>query len=260
MSESSPSPKESLAIDVEELRRKLGPVKVALIDLWIREVNGPYDQLIGRFVHPEALVLDIGCSRGDPDLPSMTKARLCVGADLDLLGLRANTIDHCCVMAPMGALPFADASFDLIVCKWVVEHLADPAKDFAEAYRVLKPGGAIVLLTPNGHSLFTLISRSMSHRVKQILKGRMFETHEEDTFRTYYRANTIGQLNTLLGAAGFQPTEVRLLPGMFTFFIFSGPLARLVRWLENMQHRTPGLNRYCTYIVGAWQRPVEGGD
>jgi hypothetical protein len=45
---------------------------------------------------------------------------------------------------------------------------------------------------------------------------------------------------------------------MFTFFIFSGPLARLVRWAENLQHRIPGLNRYCTYIVGAWQRPVEG--
>jgi ubiquinone/menaquinone biosynthesis C-methylase UbiE len=249
-----PPAKESLAIDVEELRRKLGPVKVALIDLWIREVNGPYDALIARYIHPEAIVLDVGCSRGDPDLPSMTKARLCIGADLDILGLRANTIDHACIMAPMGALPFADNTFDVIVCKWVVEHLADPAKDFAEARRVLKPGGALVILTPNAHSLFTLISRSMSYRVKQILKGKMFETHEEDTFRTYYRANSVGRLSSLLRDAGFRRADLQVLPGMFTFFIFSGPLARLVRQLEWMQHRIPVLRNFCTYLVGAWEK------
>lgn len=252
MSKQLETDKKSLALDVEELRRKLGPVKCALIGLWIREVNGPYDGEIARFVGPSSWVLDIGCSRGDPDLPAMTRAHRCIGADLDLLGLRANTIDDACVMAPMGALPFASNSFDVIVCKWVVEHLEHPAQEFAEAYRVLKPGGALVVLTPNAHSLFTLISRMLSYRVKQVLKGRMFGGHEEDTFRTYYRANTVGQLRGLMGKVGFEESTLQLLPGMFTFFIFSGPLARLVRQLEWAQYHTPVLRRFCTYIIGTW--------
>lgn len=255
----TPKPdKKSLALDVEELRRKLGPVKVALIGLWIREVNGPYDAEIARHVKPDSLLLDVGCSRGDPDLPSMRKARYCVGADMDLLGLRANQVDDACVMAPMGMLPFPDNTFDVVVCKWVAEHLEHPARDFAEIRRVLRPGGAVVLLTPNAHSLFTVISRMMSHRVKQILKGRMFGGHEEDTFRTYYRANTRAQLDTLMAEAGLLPSHFAYLPGMFTFFIFSGMLARTVRRLEWAQHRSPLLRRYCTYIVGSWTKP--GGE
>jgi SAM-dependent methyltransferase len=247
----NPTGKESLALDVEELRRRLGPVKVALIDQWIREVNGPYDALIARHVHEDALLLDVGCSRGDPDLPSIQRAKFSVGADLDLPGLRANNIDDAVVLAPMGALPFADNTFNVIVCKWVAEHLEDPAREFAEASRVLKPGGAIVVLTPNALSLFTMISRALPYRLKQIFKGRLFATHEEDTFRTWYRANTIGRLNALMAEAGLYPEVTRHLPGMYTFFIFNGPLAWAVRRMEQWQHATP-LRAMGTYIIGAW--------
>jgi SAM-dependent methyltransferase len=248
--------KKTLALDVEELRRRLGPVKVALIDQWIREVNGPYNALIAQHIHPQALVLDIGCSRGDPDLPAMQQARLCVGADLDLPGLRANNIDDAVVMAPMGALPFPDATFDVVVCKWVAEHLEHPAKEFGEASRVLKPGGALVMLTPNALSFFTIISRALPYRLKQIFKGRLFANHEEDTFRTYYRANTIGSLNAKMALAGLRPALVDHLPGMYTFFIFNGPLAWTVRRLEQWQHAVPPLRRFGTYIYGAWVKPA----
>ena len=40
-----------------------------------------------------------------------------------------------------GPLPLADESFDLVFCKDVVCHVADKAPFFAEAFRVLRPGG-----------------------------------------------------------------------------------------------------------------------
>ena len=40
-----------------------------------------------------------------------------------------------------GPLPLADQSFDLVFCKDVVCHLAHKAPFFAEAFRVLRPGG-----------------------------------------------------------------------------------------------------------------------
>ena len=252
--------KTDLHIDVEALRAKLGPVKVGLIELWIREVNGPYDALIGQHTPEGCLLLDVGCSRGDPDLPSIQRARLSVGADVDLLGLRANDIDSACVLAPMGTLPFPDETFDVVVCKWVLEHLEHPEADFAEMRRVLRPGGALVALTPNKYSIFTLISTVLSHRVKQILKGRMFGGHEEDTFPTWYRANDQTTLRRIAEAAGLQEADYQILPGMFTFFIFNGPLARLVRLIENVQAKVPGIRNACTYIIASWVKPKREGD
>lgn len=45
-------------------------------------------------------------------------------------------------------LPFADASFDNIVMIDVLHHLAKPRLFFAEAQRVLKPGGRVVMVEP----------------------------------------------------------------------------------------------------------------
>jgi len=38
-------------------------------------------------------------------------------------------------------LPFDDASFDRVYCRYVLEHVADPARVLSEALRTLKPGG-----------------------------------------------------------------------------------------------------------------------
>lgn len=248
------SPRESLDLDVEALRRHLGPVKVALIERWIREVNGPYNAAIARHVTPESVVLDVGCSRGDPDLPALSEGRLLFGADVDLPGLRANRIAHAVVHAPVTALPFAEASCDVIAMKWVAEHLAEPEAAFRECARVARPGGVVCVLTPNAWSVFTLLSRLIPYRLKQVLKGRMFGVHEEDTFRTYYRANTRRQLERQFAGAGFEKVEVFLLPGMWTFFIFNRPLALLVRAIERVQQRLPVARGAATYIVGVWRK------
>lgn len=257
MPSSSQEPrKETLALDIEALRKRLGPVKVAMIEQWIREVNGPLDAAIARYVDKDSLVLDAGCSRGDPDLPSLQASRFTVGCDMDLPGLRANELADATVMAPLGRLPFPDNTFDVVVCKWVLEHLEHPEADFAECRRVLKPGGAFVALTPNAWSFFTLISRMIPYRLKQILKGNMFGLHEEDTFRTWYRANSRGRLEALSAQAGLRIERCQRLPGMWTFFIFFAPLARLVRRLEFVQMRVPGLRAAATYLVVEWRKPV----
>ena len=249
-----PADKESLALDVEELRRRLGPVKVGLIERWIREVNGPFDAAIAAHVRPDSVVLDAGCSRGDPDLPSLSRGRLYLGADVDLPGLRANTLARAVVLAPATALPFADGSVDVLVMKWVAEHLEDPAGAFRECRRVLRPGGALCMLTPNAHSVFTLLSRGAPLRFKQVFKGRLFGVHEEDTFPTHYRANTRGALRRLLEPLGFREEQFGFLPGMWTFFIFNRPLALAVRAVERAQWRMPGLRAASAYLMGVWRR------
>jgi SAM-dependent methyltransferase len=46
-------------------------------------------------------------------------------------------------------LPFADATFELVVMDQVIEHVADQKRVLAEALRVAKPGGALYVACPN---------------------------------------------------------------------------------------------------------------
>ena len=47
----------------------------------------------------------------------------------------------------MGRLPFGDESFDVVVAGEILEHVVDMPKVIAEACRVLKPGGTLVVDT-----------------------------------------------------------------------------------------------------------------
>jgi 2-polyprenyl-3-methyl-5-hydroxy-6-metoxy-1,4-benzoquinol methylase len=50
-------------------------------------------------------------------------------------------------------LPFADGVFGVVIIKHVVEHLPHPGRAIAELGRVMAPGGALILATPNLASL-----------------------------------------------------------------------------------------------------------
>lgn len=52
------------------------------------------------------------------------------------------------------ALPFPDASFDMVTCQTVLQHVADPTSVLGEVLRVVRPGGLLLLSEPhNGASL-----------------------------------------------------------------------------------------------------------
>ncbi|MBM3290737.1 MAG: class I SAM-dependent methyltransferase, partial [Candidatus Hydrogenedentes bacterium] len=143
MNASSPKPsrdKRTLAIP-EDMAAHLGARRYRLLMQWIRDVNGAYDAALSAAITDQSVVLDAGCSRGDPDLPSIANAKHAVGCDTDLPGLRANTIVRDRVASALETLPFRDGAFDVIVCKFVVEHVPSPARVFAEYWRVLRPGG-----------------------------------------------------------------------------------------------------------------------
>ncbi len=63
-------------------------------------------------------------------------------------------------------LPFDDASFDLVTCLEGIEHILDPFHLIGELARVVKPGGQIVLSTPN--------VMNMHSRVSFLLTGTLY--------------------------------------------------------------------------------------
>lgn len=88
-------------------------------------------------------VLDLGC--GDqPYRPWMDsqRVRTYVGADVT----EGGRVDV--VLRPGAAWPFADHSFDSILCTQVMEHVADLDFVMNELARVLRPGGLLIVSVP----------------------------------------------------------------------------------------------------------------
>ena len=71
-------------------------------------------------------------------------------ADEQLRHGRYGRIDYVCDAA---AIPVGDASFDVVVCTEVIEHVAEPQRLIQEFSRILKPGGLLLLTAPLGSGI-----------------------------------------------------------------------------------------------------------
>jgi SAM-dependent methyltransferase len=100
-------------------------------------------------------VLDAACGVGWGTLRLLeSSARSAVGIDLDAASLESGR-ERCrgrpaeFIEADVLSLPFADASFDLVVSFETIEHVDDPLAALDELRRVLRPDGLLVVSTPN---------------------------------------------------------------------------------------------------------------
>lgn len=103
-------------------------------------------KIVLNFVEKKERVLDIGCgtSRIILDLPNA------VGLDILQNKLRWLKPQHDkLVRGSCERLPFDDASFDCVINSEVIEHVPDVPEIMAEMWRVLRPGGTLVLGTPD---------------------------------------------------------------------------------------------------------------
>ena len=84
-----------------------------------------------------------------------------------------------CVRADVGALPFADAEFDVVVAGEILEHVEDMAGTVAEAIRVLRPGGTFVCDTINRTRFSALAIVTVAERMPG---GPPLGCHDERLF------------------------------------------------------------------------------
>lgn len=83
-------------------------------------------------------LVDLGAADG-------SFVRVCRAKGVEALGLdAADGLDF-----EADALPVGSGTVDVVTAVSVIEHLASPARMLAEVRRILKPGGALVLVTPN---------------------------------------------------------------------------------------------------------------
>lgn len=201
-----------------------------------------YEDYLRKWVPQGAEWLDVGCGRrllpswrvaGEREL--LARAKSVVGIDLDLDSLKNNVSANVRIFGGVGALPFRDASFDVVTANMVVEHLDNPQSSFAEITRVLRHGGVFLFHTPNAKAFPTSLARRLPDAVKAPLARVLDNRHSSDVFRTYYRCNTAGDIARSAQSAGLEPVEISFVSSTALFAVVP-PLALLeLLWLRAIQ-------------------------
>jgi SAM-dependent methyltransferase len=172
---------------------------------------------VNSLVSAQDVVVDIGCGRGQHREDSVRlrrelkilqgKCRRVIGIDVDPNARMNPYLDEFQIISPDTMdFPVANATTDLCVSDYVVEHVRDPGKFFAECQRILKPGGYLCIRTTNVLSYVGLAATVTPNRwharvVSWAQRGR----ESRDVFPTQYRVNTRRKLSRALANAGFDP-------------------------------------------------------
>ena len=156
---------------------------------------------INALLSPDMVVLDFGAGRGlaaeDPvpyrrGLRTLKgKVRKVIGADVDPAVQTNPLVDESIVIDPDAPLPIENATFDLIVTDWTMEHIADAPRLAGELSRILKPGGWICARTPNRWGYIALGARLVPENLQAAVLRRLQPSRKEcDVFPKFYRLNT----------------------------------------------------------------------
>ena len=164
-------------------------------------------------------VLEVGCGTGGLLVAARRLGIAIEGVDIASrwLVLARKRMDEAGMAARLTAadaarLPWPDATFACVVADSVVEHLDDPSSALAEWLRVVRPGGRLVLWSPNRYSLLPdphvglwglgwLPSRWQSRYVS-FRRGTGWPIRPRSAGEASLIANAAGWRDVLVGAAG----------------------------------------------------------
>jgi SAM-dependent methyltransferase len=205
-------------------------------------------------LRPDATLLDGGCGRTAPVLQTFRgRAKTLIGVDLvdftaDLPGLRL-------IRGDLGDMAVDSASVDVVMARSVMEHVDDPARVYAEVYRVLKPGGHFVFLTANLWDYASLVATLVPNRMHPWIVARTEGRAEQDVFPVRYRTNTRGAVRRWSRAAGFEVESFRFLGQYPAYFLFNGPLFLLATAYEKTITRFSALGFLRGWILAVLRKP-----
>lgn len=153
-----------------------------------------YAELLKDQLAPGSTAADVGCAMGAiaAEMQRTTKWRL-IGFDVspEALVEVPPGVTLCCARAEQ--LPLKAGALDAALFLDVIEHLESPLAALAELRRVVRPGGMLVVTTPNAGSV-----------IRPVL-GRRWHGLEDDTHLYFFDAFS---LTHLLSKAGWKTSRV----------------------------------------------------
>jgi ubiquinone/menaquinone biosynthesis C-methylase UbiE len=156
-----------------------------------------------RSLGPAQRALDLGC--GDGRLTTELDAGETTAADVSAEALRRARRRlrgvRLVELAPDAPLPFADSTFDVVLCAETLEHVRDVQLLLSEVRRVLLPGGVLAVTTPahGRHTALELLVTGFERRF--------------DPLSPHLRFLTARSLRRLLVELGFEVISLRRRAG-----------------------------------------------
>jgi SAM-dependent methyltransferase len=180
-----------------------------------------YEAIVAKLVRPGAAWADVGCGRyvfpSNTPLARQLAARsgFLFGIDPDpnirdnaLLNQRFEGVVEDCV---------TPHRFDLVTMRMVAEHIVDPDRSIAKVAELLKPGGLLVIYTPNKWSPVPVITRLVPNRWHWRVKRVLWDGEARDTFPTAFKLNTRRSLACHCGRQGLDEIYFDCLDDCRTF-------------------------------------------
>lgn len=212
-------------------------------------------------------ILDLPCGRGFY-LHMFRRVSECelVGADLDWNAVRTAKWALCQLprihvnRASIVDMPFPRDCFDAVILSEVLEHIDDDGRALEEAFRVLKPGGALAVTVPHANYPFCW------DPINKLLEG-LFNWHIKSgplagLWANHVRLYTASQLRLAVEEAGFQIEEERSLTHHCFPFIHNLVYGLGKPLLESRM--LPGsmlalADRHDFQATGGWLNPIRLG-
>jgi 2-polyprenyl-3-methyl-5-hydroxy-6-metoxy-1,4-benzoquinol methylase len=205
-------------------------------------------------------ILDLGCGSAPPATMLADLGGVYVGVDLGGHHVQYATrnleqlggpLEGVLSRGDVEAVPFADASFDLVIMTEVIEHLMEPDRCIWEIARVLRPGGVLVLTTNNAseaptasplRDLFAWLEKAAGATFPSLISRRPWvwpdpvdpSILDPGSGEVYvpHSHHIAGETRRVLAAAGLDTLE-------WSTFEFPPPQSRTADWL--VEHGRLGL-------------------
>ncbi len=145
--------------------------------------------------------MDVGCGDGVRIRMAKPYGKIIgIDTDQDMLDA-ARTRAVTAFRESVESVHFPDSSFGLVTAIEVFEHIEHPVLAFAEIYRVLKPRGFFVCVTPNDSLMFQLIWKAWTN----LGMGRFWKSKHVHDYALWGHTRTGLSLIDYLRDAGFRP-------------------------------------------------------
>ena len=151
---------------------------------------------------PPGGLLDVGCGTGVFLRLAQGRGWEVTGTELSPYAARAAGGNGLRVLeGEIWEANFPAGAFDVVTCWHAIEHASHPRRVIEEMYRVLRPGGWLVLATPN-------LEDHIFRAAYVLARGRwprLYESGAREVHLFHFSART---LRTLVASAGFEVVEV----------------------------------------------------
>lgn len=204
-------------------------------------------RLLTDVLAPGARVLDLAAAQGNF---SLALAEL--GYDVTWNDLRAELADYVRLKHERGALQFAPGNafelqfpqpFDAVLAAEVIEHVAHPDEFLRQVMRLVRPGGYIVLSTPNGAYFDNTLPKFSECNDPTIYETAQFKPNADGHIFLLHPE----EIASLAAAAGMQLDQLAIFTNPLTAgFLKSEAALRVVpkAWIDLAETATRSLPHY----------------